>query len=74
MRRILRLEDVSEMTSLSKSTILRYEQEGIFPKHIQLGKRCIAWDGDEINEWIEEQKSRSLNSPFNDVQRDESKN
>ena len=58
--RILRLSDVKERTGLSRSTIYLYVSDGIFPRPINLGARCVGWLESEIDTWIETciQKSR----------------
>jgi prophage regulatory protein len=50
--RILRPAEVLRMVGLSRKTIWAMEREGRFPKHIQLGKRIIAWKYSVIMEWI----------------------
>ena len=59
--RILRLSDVKERTGLSRSTIYLNIKDGIFPKPISLGARCVGWLESEIDTWIHEriEKSRS---------------
>ena len=49
-----RLSDVMELTQLSRSTILRLENKGMFPKRIRLSERKILWDKDEFNAWLRE--------------------
>ena len=51
--RILRLSDVKERTGLSRSTIYLYVSDGIFPRPINLGARCVGWLESEIDGWIE---------------------
>jgi len=51
--RILRLSDVKERTGLSRSTIYLYINDGIFPRPISLGARCVGWLESEIDGWIE---------------------
>jgi prophage regulatory protein len=51
--RILRLSDVKERTGLSRSTIYLYISDGIFPRPINLGARCVGWLESEIDSWIE---------------------
>jgi len=50
--RILRLSDVKERTGLSRSTIYLYVSDGIFPRPINLGARCVGWLESEIESWI----------------------
>jgi len=49
--RLLRLPQVMEITSLSKSSIYRYEKAGIFPKRLSLGSNCVAWRSNDIDKW-----------------------
>jgi prophage regulatory protein len=49
-----RLADVMELTQLSRSTILRLENKGMFPKRIRLSERKIMWDINEFNAWMQE--------------------
>jgi prophage regulatory protein len=47
----MKLKDVSEMTSLSKSSIYRLMADGDFPSQIPLGARSVVWVRSEIEEW-----------------------
>lgn len=35
----------------SKSTIYRWMDDGIFPKSINIGSRCVRWRTDDFNKW-----------------------
>lgn len=61
--RLLKLPEVIELTRTSKSSILRKEKAGEFPKRIKLGPRSVAWSETEINAWIQAtiKKSRGEN-------------
>ena len=50
--RIIRSNEVLELTSLSRSTLHRYEKYGKFPKRIKLGARNVGWKFSEVQEWI----------------------
>ncbi|MCY4596258.1 MAG: AlpA family phage regulatory protein [Bryobacterales bacterium] len=50
--RILRRRDVERLTLLSKASIYRLMQLGMFPTPLKLGQRAVAWRADEIHEWI----------------------
>ncbi|MCS6178916.1 helix-turn-helix transcriptional regulator [Shewanella baltica] len=50
--KLIRLKDVIGCTGLSRSTIYKYIDEGIFPKSVSLGDRAVAWVESEIQEWI----------------------
>ena len=54
----IRIKEVMERTTLSKSTIYRMMDKGEFPKPIKLrgmGDRVVLWVKSEVDEWIENQ-------------------
>ncbi len=51
--KILSSNIVIELTGLSRVTIWRYEQAGIFPQRRQLGTRRVGWVESEIMDWLE---------------------
>ena len=52
-RQLLRLSEVLELTTLSKTQLHLMRSKGLFPEPIDLGSRRVAWDPRAINEWIE---------------------
>ena len=57
--KLVRLDTVLEMTTLSVSTIYRLMKKGQFPKQIKISERSTRWVLDEIFEWMDENfKSR----------------
>lgn len=52
--RFLRFGAVADMIGLSRSTIWRMEQEGRFPKRVQLGAKSVAWRLSDLNTWMSE--------------------
>jgi prophage regulatory protein len=50
--RIIRLKEVIETTGLSRSTLYSYIEQGIFPKSVPLGGRCVGWVESEVADWI----------------------
>jgi predicted DNA-binding transcriptional regulator AlpA len=50
--KILRIEDVTKMVGLSRSTIWRMEIKGTFPARVALGTRSVGWRNIQIEEWI----------------------
>lgn len=50
--KILRQKQVSDATGLPRSTIYKYIADGVFPKPIPLGDRCVGWLESEVQEWI----------------------
>jgi prophage regulatory protein len=51
--RMLSTKHVMDLTGLSRVTIWRYEQAGIFPKRRQLGPRRVGWIESEVLNWME---------------------
>ena len=49
---ILRMPEVSKITGLSRTTVWRYEKEGIFPARIALGGGSVGWYQSDIDQWI----------------------
>ena len=40
--------------NVSRSSLWRWEQEGFFPKRIQLGPRRVGWRESDVDRWIAE--------------------
>jgi prophage regulatory protein len=49
--RLLRMPEVLDYCALSKSTLWRYVQKGLFPQPYSLGGRRIAWSENEVKDW-----------------------
>jgi prophage regulatory protein len=47
--RLLRLQEVKEITGLSRSSIYADDD---FPKAVKIGPRAVAWVEIEIQDWI----------------------
>lgn len=50
--RLIRLEEVRNLTSLSRSAIYRKMKEKEFPQTVNLSDRSVAWVEEEIKSWI----------------------
>lgn len=50
--RVMRLKEVMDTTGLSRSTVYKYIAEGVFPKPVTLGERCVGWVENEVFEWL----------------------
>lgn len=48
--KLIRINEVIEVSGLKRSTIYSYISQGIFPSQIKLGLRCVAWVENEILE------------------------
>lgn len=51
--KLIRIEEVSEMTGLKKSALYQRISENTFPSPIKLGARCSRWNLVEVQKWIE---------------------
>lgn len=58
----IRMPDVLKKTGLSRSTIRTLEKKGDFPKRMYLSVRCVAWEAEEVDEWLEK-RSQSRETP-----------
>ena len=50
--RIMRLNEVLDMTGLSRATLYRRISDGTFPPQHKLGGRCCGWRTGEIEIWL----------------------
>jgi len=57
VERIIKTDEVMHLTSLSRSTLWRYEKENKFPKREKLGAKSVGWKLSEVQEWIINRKS-----------------
>lgn len=51
--KLLRIEDVSDLSTLGKSTINLWVAQGKFPKPIHLSSTLKVWRLTDVTEWIE---------------------
>ena len=53
--RFLSLKEVQRLTgNLSRSTIWRWQQQGLFPRSRRLGPHRVGWLLSEIENWLQE--------------------
>ena len=52
MRKLYRVDQVSELLGVSESTIWRWTNQGVFPKPKRLGMRVTVWDKNQIEAFI----------------------
>jgi prophage regulatory protein len=50
--KFLRFGSLAEMVGLSRTTIYRLEQQGLFPKRVKLGSNSVAWRMSEVVSWM----------------------
>ena len=58
--RVLRLDQVIDVSGLSKATIYRLGKLGLFPKPFKIGLAAVGWDEAEIEFWIFERKLATI--------------
>jgi prophage regulatory protein len=62
--RILRLREVQQLVSVSRSTLWRWELQGQFPKRIRLSESnrnaLTGWRLSNINAWMKSRTSRGF--------------
>jgi prophage regulatory protein len=50
--RFMRLDEVLQVTGLSRNTVYRRIREGTFPKQLKIGPNSVAWRQSMIVEWM----------------------
>ena len=50
--RIMKLREVVHATGLSRSTLLRLERAGSFPRKVKLSARRVGWVDTEVGDWL----------------------
>lgn len=50
--RLLRRPEVEKLTGLSRSSIYAMMQDGAFPVPRRIGRRAVAWQQSDIENWI----------------------
>lgn len=64
-RQNLNLNETAEFVGVSRSSILRWEADGRFPRRRRLGPNRVAWIRQELEEW---NQSREPVAPASDPQ------
>ncbi|WP_275157595.1 helix-turn-helix transcriptional regulator [Citrobacter koseri] len=59
MKRAYGKKELLAVVPLSISTIDSLEKKGEFPKRWYITDKRCAWDGDEIEKWLDERKKNS---------------
>ena len=59
-KQLIRIGDVSEITSLGKSTINLWVAQNRFPKPIKVSATLKVWEYSDIIDWISELKSADI--------------
>jgi prophage regulatory protein len=54
---LLKIRDVTRLTSLHRATIYRAIERGEFPKQVRISRSRVAWRAAEISDWINRQQA-----------------
>ena len=58
--RFLKLDQVSRITQLGKSTVLAWESQGRFPKAVRLSPAFRVWLESDVHEWMMNKREQGL--------------
>ncbi|EYS98163.1 AlpA family transcriptional regulator [Cupriavidus sp. SK-4] len=58
-RRTIRRYELHRIVPLAETTIYEMEQRGEFPRRFRLTARCVVWDLEEVEAWVEARKQAS---------------
>jgi len=59
MRQLLKIETVLEALGISRGSLYNWIRDADFPRPIKLGS-ASRWDADDIDLWIDRQKTQDL--------------
>lgn len=51
--RLLKVGEVTRLTSLHRATIYRMIEAGQFPRQIRLSKRRVVWRASDVEHWLQ---------------------
>jgi len=57
--KILRLNQVQEVTGLGRSLIYQLQSQNLFPQSIKIGIRAVGWVESEVQQWIAKRIAQS---------------
>lgn len=58
--RTIRRHELRLIVPLADSTIYEMEKRGDFPRRFNLTPRCVVWDLDEVETWLEQRRQTYL--------------
>jgi prophage regulatory protein len=61
-RRTIRRPELRQIVPLADSTIYEMERRGEFPRRFYLTSRCVVWDLEEVQRWVEARRIASHNA------------
>ena len=61
-RSTIRRTELRRIVPLADTTIYELEQRGAFPRRFNLTPRCVVWDLQEVEDWLDERRRASQGS------------
>lgn len=62
-RRTIRRQELRQIVPLAETTIYEMERRGKFPSRFNLTPRCVVWDLEEVENWLDSRKQASRTDP-----------
>lgn len=59
--RLIRMKEVMYLTGLSRPSVYRLMNAGLFPNSIELGERSVAWVEEEVQDWVDQKIHNARN-------------
>lgn len=64
-QRAVRRRDLRKIVPLADTTIYELERRGEFPRRFYLTSKCVVWDLDEVEKWLTDRRTASLQGRVN---------
>jgi prophage regulatory protein len=62
--RVLRLNEVMELTGFGKTTIYQLQRARDFPRRVKMTAQAVGWIEDEVRAWIKNRMAARTESPL----------
>lgn len=63
-KQLINRKRLLDIVPLSERTILNMEKRGEFPRRFAITSRMVAWDLQEVEEWMDQQKTAARQCPI----------
>jgi prophage regulatory protein len=60
--RLLRIQEVIQLTGLSRMSIYRFEKSGAFPNRRRIGQNSVRWLDADIERWMESRPTADVSA------------
>jgi len=62
--KLLRWNAIHAQTGLSRTTVWRYERQGLFPRRVHITARTVGWLEAEVTDWLSTRDRVLLSKPI----------